>query len=85
LAAKVKLTNSATWPMHGILINGTPETQAANFEKCRNLDVVIGKPEEPLPGAWNCGTDVVFPVLEFRGVRYAGKEFLCRHQIEAGD
>jgi hypothetical protein len=49
--------------------------------------IEIGKPHKA-PSRWQCGTDVVWPVLriiEPPGIELVGNEVVCRHEIEAGD
>jgi len=48
----------------------------------------LGTPKEPR--GWNCGTDVVWPVLQVDWpTKVANIDleniYVCRHQIEAGD
>ena len=48
----------------------------------------IGAPRDP-ESVWDCGTDLVWPVLELNGIPLEPQNglmpYVCRHQIVAGD
>lgn len=54
------------------------------LELCR---LYLGPPVKP-DATWNCGTDVVWPVLDIKNSPVAIdaiNRYVCRHQILAGD
>ena len=91
VSTKVRLTDAEEFPDHRRI--DRPPCDLNNPEiwsRYRGTVITIGVPAPPKV-KWNCGTDVVFPVLDIqlqapeieRGLYPYGS--VCRHQIQAGD
>lgn len=75
---------------HGDHGSGTYRKLASMAKKSHGRIIEVGAPITPAKN-WNCGTDMVWPVLDEKILRETGrihlkgKIFVCRHQIIVGD
>lgn len=75
---------------HGDHPGQTIEKYQAIADRSHGRIIAVGAPVKP-ENNWNCGTDMVWPVVDDAILRETGrlhlkgKVFVCRHQIIVGD
>jgi hypothetical protein len=72
---------------HVPLVPHVPSIGVVNKAAYSETFVWIGTPVKP-DASWDCGTDVVWPVLKLEGhpeLELLKTPYVCRHMIEIGD
>jgi hypothetical protein len=84
---KIRVRPMVPWPgKHVVGVRETPHIGSPG--RPQDVWLILGPPVSPDRG-WDCGTDVVWPVLEVENALpefvLLGTPYVCRHQIQAGD